>query len=84
MVSSLLTPKMFPDDRNLLFAVQNIEKLFNSIQNELQNISTWLPGLTQADNCLTHLKQNICCFIYRTKIHKFVSTFLHQKLTILL
>ena len=39
--SELLNPIMFADDTNLSYSGKNIHSLFNTIDNELSNISHW-------------------------------------------
>ena len=39
--SKLLDPLMFADDTNLLYSEKDIHSLFNTVNNELSNISHW-------------------------------------------
>ena len=40
--SKLLDPIMFADDTNLFYSGKDIHSLFNTVNNELSNISHWL------------------------------------------
>ena len=42
--SELLNPIMFADDKNLSHSGKNIHSLFNTIDNELSNISHWFSS----------------------------------------
>ena len=39
--SNLLDPTMFADDTNLFYSGKDIHSLFNTVNNELSNISHW-------------------------------------------
>ena len=41
-VSSILKPVMFADDKNLFLSNEDIKKLFNDMNVELQKMSVWL------------------------------------------